>query len=220
MSEVTRPPFSAVVLAGGRSSRFGRDKLAEPIGDETLLDRAVRAVAGIAAEIVVVRAAIDPSPSARASASAARPSGVPYRVVHDPEPFRGPLAGVAAGLAAASQERVLIVGGDMPDLDPAVLRLLIEELADSASAAALANGADIAPLPCALRAAAARALAEALLAAGDRSLRSLLAGLEARAIPETRWRSLDPAGGTLRDVDVPGDLIATASEADAQDRSD
>ena len=36
--------IGAIVLAGGRSSRFGRDKLAESIDGRPLLDRAVEAV--------------------------------------------------------------------------------------------------------------------------------------------------------------------------------
>ena len=45
---------SGIVLAGGRSRRFGSDKLAVRIGDGTLLDRSVAAVAQIATDIVVV----------------------------------------------------------------------------------------------------------------------------------------------------------------------
>ena len=45
---------SAVVLAGGRSSRFGRDKLAEPLDGATVLWRTIEAVRGISDDIVVV----------------------------------------------------------------------------------------------------------------------------------------------------------------------
>jgi molybdopterin-guanine dinucleotide biosynthesis protein A len=49
---------SAIVLAGGRSTRFGADKLAARLGGETLLERAVGVVAGIADEVIVVEASV------------------------------------------------------------------------------------------------------------------------------------------------------------------
>ena len=45
---------SAIVLAGGRSSRFGGDKLAGRLGGETVLDRTVDAVGAVAVDIVIV----------------------------------------------------------------------------------------------------------------------------------------------------------------------
>ena len=214
----SRPPITAIVLAGGRSSRFGRDKLTERIGDETLLDRAIGAVVGIASEVVVVRAASTGVLRSGAGPDWPSPSSdsLPIRVVHDAQPFPGPLAAVAIGLSVTRQSRAIVVGGDMPYLDPAVLRLLAAEVRGSTAAAVLALGTDLVPLPCALRVDAARAGAEALLAVGQRSLRALLARLEARAIAELRWRSLDPAGATLRDIDVPGDLDAATAEIEPQ----
>ena len=45
------PEVSGVILAGGRSSRFGSDKLAARLGDRTLLDHAIAGVAAVASEI-------------------------------------------------------------------------------------------------------------------------------------------------------------------------
>ena len=45
---------TAIVLAGGRSSRFGSDKLAARYGDSTLLARAVSGVAPVSTEVIVV----------------------------------------------------------------------------------------------------------------------------------------------------------------------
>ena len=53
---MTTPRVSAVVLAGGRSVRFGRDKLAEPIDGRPLLHHAIDAVRPVAPEIIVVAA--------------------------------------------------------------------------------------------------------------------------------------------------------------------
>ena len=115
--------LSGVVLAGGRSTRFGRDKLAEPVGDGTLLDRAIAALGGLCADIAVVIGADAAEPLIHT-----RPPAT-VRVVRDPEPDRGPVLGLATGLEAAPNPVVVVAGGDMPSLVPEVLRLLAAEVA-------------------------------------------------------------------------------------------
>lgn len=189
-------PLSAVVLAGGRSSRFGRDKLAEPIEGRSLLDRAVDAVAPLATEVLVVSA-----PGAELT------THLSARIVHDPEPFEGPLAGTLAGLAAATGDTVLVVGGDMPTLVPDVLESMANELDDPAiEACVLVHDGRARPLPMVVRRAPAIAAARTLLDGGERRLRVLIDALETRTIPEAAWRPLDPDAETLRDIDTLADL--------------
>jgi molybdopterin-guanine dinucleotide biosynthesis protein A len=110
---------SAIVLAGGRSSRFGRDKLAEPIGGRTLLQHTIDAVRPFATEIIVVSSP-DRWPAVAGD----------VRLIHDPSPFEGPLAGLAAGLAAAREASVFLTAGDIPGLVPEVVELLLGALDD------------------------------------------------------------------------------------------
>ena len=201
---------SGVVLAGGRSMRFGRDKLAEPMVDgRTILAHAVAAVALVCREVVVVIAPDAPVP-------AGMPVGT--RVVVDPESFGGPLVGLAAGLASVSGEVVLVAGGDMPDLEQSVLARLAQVLADgSAGAVRLADRDQAAALPCAVRRKPALRAAETALAAGDRRLRGLFERLVVELVPEADWRVLDPAGRTLHDIDRPEDLLAEAVRPNDED---
>jgi molybdopterin-guanine dinucleotide biosynthesis protein A len=198
---------TGIVLAGGRSSRFGGDKLAATIDGTTLLERAIAALAAVADEVVVV-AAPDTEPPIPVGL------GVPARVVHDPVPFGGPLVGALAGARAARGARVVVAGGDMPALAPAVLRALLAavegDVPPAVRAARLEAGDRLQPLPFAASTDAVRLVGAARIAEGDRALRDLLAALGAVALPEASWRPLDPAGGTLRDVDVPADLDAAA----------
>ncbi len=128
------------------------------------------------------------------------------RLVHDSEPHLGPLGGVVAGLEAAAGSLLLVVGGDMPTLSPAVLRELRDDAHETgAGAVALAEGDDVRPLPCALRR-EALAVARGLLAGGEGSLRALLRAVGVRAVPEEVWRALDPGADSLRDVDRREDL--------------
>jgi len=190
---------SGIVLAGGRSARFGRDKLAEPIDGLPMLHRAVLGVVRACEEVVVVTAFDGPEPSL--------PDGVKVTVVRDAVPDGGPLVGAAAGLASAAGEIALLVGGDMPDLRPSVLRELVRvAVEDPVEAVVLHDDESFRPLPCALRIDRAREAAEERLTAGDRSLYALLNSLRLAMIDEATWRALDPEGRTLHDVDEPGDL--------------
>jgi molybdenum cofactor guanylyltransferase len=55
-------PFSAVILAGGRSSRMGMPKAALPFGDSTILERLIDSLTASFAEIVVVAAPLSDEP--------------------------------------------------------------------------------------------------------------------------------------------------------------
>ena len=191
---MTRPRVSAVILAGGRSSRFGRDKLVEPVDGRPLLGRVIDAVRPVSSEIVVV-AAPDASPVV--------PDDV--RIVHDPVAFEGPLMGARAGIAAASEPVVLLVGGDMPDLVGAVLESMLIALG-SAGAVVLEHDGHRRPLPMVVRHDAALRALDRLLAHDERRLRALLDALETRTVGESTWRLLDPEGATLRDIDTEADL--------------
>jgi len=199
---------SAIVLAGGQSSRFGSDKLAATLDGRSLLERAIDAVGGVADEVLVVLAPGDERPLAATATGAA----TPVRQVVDPELHGGPLVGLLAGLEAAAQPLVVVTGGDMPTLMPAVLDAMIRALAASETgidAIVLASRGDRPPLPAVLRTGAATSVARRLVGDGERRLRSLFERLPTRALAEGEWRPLDPTGATLRDVDRPTDLRGT-----------
>ena len=193
---MTARRVTSLVLAGGRSSRFGRDKLAERIDGRTLLDSAIDGVTPASTEILVV-AAPAAAPDLQAIA----------RLVHDPVAFEGPLAGVAAGLRAAGELIVLVVGGDMPTLVGAVIDSMLAALdVAGVEAVVLEHEGRARPLPIALRRDPALAAADVLLNDGERRLRALIETLETIVIPESTWRALDPYGMTVRDIDTPADL--------------
>jgi molybdopterin-guanine dinucleotide biosynthesis protein A len=194
------PPLrSGIVLAGGRSTRFGSDKLAASLDGVPLVRRAVDALAAVTDGVIVVL-----------------PPGVErddlpgdVTITHDLQEGEGPLAGLHTGLLAAVRtDQVLVAGGDMPELQPSVLRLLLDTLDDaSVDAAALADGERPRPLPIALRTWPAADAVHSLLHAGRRRLRDALDSLRTAVIDEPTWTALDPDRLTLRDVDEPGDLF-------------
>ncbi len=197
--------ITAIVLAGGRSSRFGSEKLAAQIDGASLLSRTIAAVGPIA-DVVTV-------------AGPGLPDGIqvgqiPATVVHDREAFGGPLVALANVLERGTPDPVMslaiVVGGDMPRLVAAVLTAMLDRLAADPELDAVILEVPDAPrrqvLPVALREHAALGAARDALESGDRSLLGLVDRLRTLELPADAWQPLDPAGDTLADVDTPDDL--------------
>lgn len=111
------PTYAAIVLAGGRSTRFGRDKASEPLLGKPLLQHVVDRVAPLVSELIIVRAPGQALPPIEAS--------IPVTIVDDAYPGTGPLGGIYTGLEAASADRCIAVACDMPLLSGPLLRELL-----------------------------------------------------------------------------------------------
>ena len=188
------------MLAGGRSSRFGSDKLAVSYGGAPLLHHPILRLAEVCDDVIVVIAPGVPEPRL--------PVGVPVRLVRDAAEGEGPLAGLVAGLAEVRTEWALVAGGDMPGLSTAVLLEMLRVASEApVDAVALREGDLSRPLPVALRAEPAREAGHALLHSDEHRLGAMLEALRTAVIDESTWTALDPGRATLRDIDEPGDLI-------------
>jgi len=190
--------IAGIVLAGGGSTRFGSDKLLVPYRGSPLLHRAIARVGEVSDDVIVVM-----SPAA---AEPAMPPGA--RVVRDSSEGEGPLAGLHAGLLAAVRSDLAVVAaGDMPDLQPPVLRAMLLALQEGrGDAAALATAVGPSPLPIVLRTWPGADAVHTLLHAGRRRLGDVLDVLETTVIDEATWTAMDPGRRTLFDVDRPEDL--------------
>ena len=164
-----------------------------------MLHHAIEAVAVVVREVIVVAA-----PGAELPLPEGLGSRV--RVVHDPEPFGGPLVGLAAALSAAETPVALVGGGDMPRMVPAVLHRLAVTAGPKRRAVVLEVPGRVQPLPMALYVRAAQIATAAVLERGGRSLQELLRALEATSVPAPAWLALDPAGATIVDIDRPADF--------------
>jgi molybdenum cofactor guanylyltransferase len=186
---------AAAVLAGGASRRMGRDKATLAVGGVELASLALAAAAQVADPVVLV--APEGHPARRLAAAPVT------------DPGEGPLAALAAALAALDADHVLVLAGDHPGLRVELLAHLAG-LAARGEAVACRRGPRLEPLVAVYRRAPALALARARLAdpAGDRSLAGLLAGLRTLVVEEAQWRPLDPDGRSFVDLDDPADLEA------------
>jgi molybdopterin-guanine dinucleotide biosynthesis protein A len=198
---------TGVLLAGGASRRFPPNKLLHTYEGGPLFWRPLRALAGCCGEIVLVLAAGAPEPQLPLL-------GTSVRVVRDPAADQGPLVAVASALAGVTTAWALLVGGDMPDIKPALLRAMVERARTSAAdVVALADKNEAWPMPALFRVSVARPAAAGLVSGGERRLRSIVSELNTERLDELWWSQHDPAGSWRRDIDRPSDLPTRGPDA-------
>lgn len=109
LSDPATPRFTGLLLAGGHSRRMGRDKaqLPMPDGRPLWLHQVEKLAAAGAAEVLI---------ACRPDQEFRNPDNlpVPLRIVRDPVPDSGPLAGIAAGLAETGTPLVFVIAVDLP----------------------------------------------------------------------------------------------------------
>lgn len=172
-----------IVLAGGRSRRFGSDKALADLGDgEPLALRALRRLTPLAPRRVLVRA----TPLA----------GVPddVVVVADRSPGAGPLQALEAAFAAAPARRWFVAPCDAPALD-ASLYAPLAAAAGEAGVACASRGGRLEPLVAVWSARAAARLAAEARPAGvepvQHALRRLGAAVVEFAAEDPRFRNVN-----------------------------
>ena len=110
--------ISFIVLAGGKGLRLGQNKVSEVIGNESLLERVICGLGFSNKDIIVVTAT---------KQSLAQFIEYPkLRIVTDTYPGKGPLGGIYSGLTASDSFHNFVVACDMPFLNQALIRYLIQ----------------------------------------------------------------------------------------------
>ena len=105
--------LAAFVIAGGRSSRMGRDKAFLTLRGSTLLERALAVARCVSPEVTIV------GPREKFAAYA--------NVIEDVYPGQGPLAGIHAALSGSACELNLMIGVDTPFLDPKFVQYMVQQ---------------------------------------------------------------------------------------------
>jgi molybdopterin-guanine dinucleotide biosynthesis protein A len=172
---------TGVLLVGGASSRFGSPKALATFRGKTLAAHAWNTLEWCDERLAVGKVA-DGLP-------------LPFPLADDGTDVRAPIAGLAAGLRAARHDLCVVLPVDVPLVGERELRVLASLCCSNTKLAAAVP--QTGPLPGAYRRGTLPAL-EAALAAGDLSIRDVLAGLETAVL------ALDPAA--LANVNSPQDL--------------
>jgi molybdopterin-guanine dinucleotide biosynthesis protein A len=188
-----RSGSSLVILAGGLSRRMGRDKAALPAGDGTLLEHLVRRLAPMVDETII-------------AGGSGRPALDGVRLVEDRYPHQGPLAGIHAGLLATRCPSAFVVACDLPDVEPALLRLLEGLAADHEAVVPRIDGRPEGA--CALYQRGLASRIEELLQAGERSITALLARSRVRYVDAEELAAADPALRSFRNINTVADFQA------------
>lgn len=208
LSDATRIPVTAAVLAGGRSMRMGVDKTLLPVDGASLLSRVVDAVGGVCAHTVVV------TNREEQIAEAGLPGDT--AVLIDEVPFQGPLGGLVTALKGAPDDWVLAVAADIPWLEPELIRALWAAR-DGAQVVVPVTEKGLEPL-LALYSRDCLAAARHVLATGRRRLVAMFPELKVVELPLESLRAADPELRSLVNVNTPEDLeevreIETATQA-------
>jgi molybdopterin-guanine dinucleotide biosynthesis protein A len=170
------PALTGLLLVGGASTRFGSPKATARLGGRTLAEIGWKTL-----EFCDERIAVGKETDRL---------DLPFPVLDDGSNVRAPIAGVVAGLRAATSDTCIVLPVDMP-------RMTSDALLDLAAA-----GVDVAvpqtgPLPGAYRRSTLPAL-EAALDGGRLSLRDAIADLDTLVV------TIDPA--LLVNVNSPDEL--------------
>jgi molybdopterin-guanine dinucleotide biosynthesis protein A len=202
--ESTSTRFASVILAGGRSSRFGRDKVVEPLLGLPMLQRVIDAVARPGETCVIVQATASPIEMLES------PSDLLW--AEDSYPGYGPLGGLYTGLQEAlvadtgpHAGYALAVAADMPLLQPALLEEL-RRLAPGHDAVVPLNDAGLPEPLCAVY---GRTCIEAIrgrLEADELKVASFLNQVSTLYVQPEAWRRFDPEGRSFLNVNRVEDL--------------
>jgi molybdopterin-guanine dinucleotide biosynthesis protein A len=171
-----------LILAGGASTRMQRDKATLQYHGRPQLERAYDLVSQVcAATFVSVR------PDQRDE-----PTRAKFPQIVDRQPELGPLAGISAALLEHPKAAWLVVACDLPFLDEATLKKLIEERDATRIATAYRSAHDGLPEPlCAIWEPAAREAIQTHVAAGKQCPRKLLINADCKLIELPDPRALD-----------------------------
>ncbi len=192
---------TAVVLAGGKGSRIGRDKALIPLGVKPLVEHVLARVGALAPRALVVTSGDDGRKRLR---RLERPG---VEVITDIVACGGPLAGIHAGLVASRTDRCVVVGCDMPFLSTLLLAHLVRGLARAdAVVPRMAGTGFLEPLAAAYSKSCIPAI-ERLAASGPVRVARVFDEVQVGYVDEDVCRRLDPGGLSFFNVNTPADLV-------------
>lgn len=185
---------TAIILAGGKSSRMGRPKALLPFAGEPLIAHVVRGIRTIFAEAIVVAAPEQELPN------------LPAVLVRDDVAYQGPVSGIYHGLTASAEEVCFVTSCDAPFLNLALVADLLSRISDCDVVVPYWQER-LQPLHAAYRRSVAPLLREQLNRGELRPI-SLYSKVRTREIHEDEIRRIDPEGLSFLNMNSPEDYDA------------
>lgn len=166
----------AVILAGGKSRRMGRDKALLPFKSENLLSDQIRRFQKAGFSVAV-------------SQHEVRNEDV--LVIPDHFPGSGPLAGLHAAFAETGEALLFLSAVDLPLADPRLAAIILREIRDGEDACVIRRrSGEIEPLFAAYRR-SCLPVAEAMLREGQGKMQTLLSRVKTRFLEEDSLPDFD-----------------------------
>ena len=169
-SQIVRPDAAAVVLAGGNSTRMGRDKRFLAFRGRPLVEHVCNQLRGAFPEVLV------------AANDATRLAFLNLPVVPDAMPSQGPLGGIASALAVSNYDLNFFVACDIPFIDFTLVERLMRAAAGCDGAVPATPEGRLEPLFAVYRKSLLPAMRDAL-ARGNRRIRDVFAQGRVNTIP-------------------------------------
>src|ERR1700733_674756 len=189
---------AAYILAGGKSSRMGRDKALLDFGGTPLILHIVSLVQPLTGAPTVI-------------GPPDRYANLNLRVIADDEPDIGPLGGIVTAVRDSREPWNLVLGCDLPLLTSEWLAYLIDRaLASSADAVVPQTAAGGEPL-CAMYRKSCEAGIAREIARGVRKVTDALAQLNVERIEPLEWKNFDPSGQLFKNLNSLKDIEEIAA---------
>ena len=185
-----------IVLAGGRSSRLGRDKASVKLGGQTLLQRSVCNLEFLKSEITIVAAPEQRLPRINSTAR--------LKIVTDITSGKGPLVGVYTGLISSAHPSSFLVACDMPFVKRTLVERMIE-IAPGYDVVVPRRPQGLEPLH-AIYSRSCTGPIEILIKSGRYKIDSLLERVKVRYFEENEIAAIDPLGISFFNINIPSDL--------------
>jgi molybdopterin-guanine dinucleotide biosynthesis protein A len=203
---------SGVVIAGGRSTRFGEDdKAVADLAGTPMIRRVADRIADAVDELVV-NCRAEQTPRLR-EAMAGYPLSVTY--AEDDEPDRGPLAGIRNGLRAASGDMSFVVACDVPFVDPDLVGYLFERAADHDAAVPRLDDGWYETTHAVYRTGPMRRACDAALAGDDGRILAAVERLDAVTVPHEEVERVSSAD-TFENVNTRAELAAAVERIEGR----
>lgn len=170
------------MLAGGYSTRFGdEDKALAEIDGTPMVARVVDRLSAVVDSLVV--SCRDDQQPAFEQAISALDLDVPVRFAVDPDPDRGPLAGIQHSFDRADSTYAAVVACDMPFVDPTFIEFLFDQVVGHDAVVPELEDGHCQPTQAVYHVDRTMTVATRRLAVDSRSLRDTLAELDTVVLP-------------------------------------
>jgi molybdenum cofactor guanylyltransferase len=185
--------MTGAVLAGGKSTRFGRNKALEQFGDMRFIEHAVSSIRPFCDPVLVIVNETAPY------------LDLGFTLVRDIVPHQGPLGGLYTALFFSIGEWVFVKATDMPFLVPELASIVIEAR-EGFDAVVPKLGDYYEPLLALYNRRCLPFIAQQLTNPDERQIIKFYSKIKVRSIPEGEWRKVDPEGRSFKNVNTPSDL--------------